>query len=84
LTRQNIHDLVNDRKRLEEAIHDTQRIIDAIGSAVDRVEDARQHISVLGDELRNQTTITKARLAWLITEVDRIRKEMEAIQREQG
>jgi hypothetical protein len=70
------HDLVKDRERLERAIHDTKAIMDGIDVAVDRVEAARGQISVLGDEIRNQQTISRARLAWLIAEVDRIREDM--------
>lgn len=74
-----IHELRADKAKIAQAIHDTKQIMDRIDLAIDRVEAARSHISILGDELRMQQTITKERLKWIMGEVDRIKAEMEKL-----
>lgn len=63
----NKRDLLADAKRLQVAIEDTQGILD-------RIEAARGQLSVLGDELRGQTSIIKERVQWIIREMDELKR----------
>ena len=65
-------DLLADHERLVNAINSTQGVLDSI-------EAARGQLSVLGDELRGQTTIIRERIAWLIREMDAIKIALAAL-----
>jgi hypothetical protein len=56
-------------KKLRLAIDDTEGLLKA-------VEGARMQISSTADELRGQTSILKERVAWLIRELDTLRKHL--------
>jgi hypothetical protein len=65
-------DLLADHERLVKEIDSTQGILDSI-------EAARGQLSVLGDELRGQTTIVRERVAWLIRQMDVLKFKLEAL-----
>lgn len=66
-------------RRIAEGTEDTKGIVVNVESALDQLENAREHITMAVDELRGQTTVIKERVYWLIAELDKLRRQIEEL-----
>jgi chromosome segregation ATPase len=64
-------------KRLGVEIAKSDTILQALEKARGSLEGARAQISMVVDEMRMQTTISKERIAWCIAELDKLRADIE-------
>jgi chromosome segregation ATPase len=66
-------------ERIAAGTEELKGIITHVESALNQLENAREHMTMAIAELRGQTTVIKERVFWLIGELDQLRPALDKL-----